>query len=81
MDKRKVLLLIAIKSRKLKCTYKLTWQLSLTLLKKLKSLAEQFDCFGTKIKIKPIRAEIVTQQTYSLSFSLSLSNFIQKKCF
>ena len=48
------------------------WQLSSTLLKKLMLLAAQLDCFGTKIKIKPIRAEIVPKQAYALSSSLSL---------
>ena len=43
------------------------WQLSSTLLKKLKQLAAQFDCFGTKIKNKLIRAEIVPKQDYALS--------------
>ena len=44
------------------------WQLSWTLLKKLKQLAAQFYCFRTKIKIKPIRAEIFRKQAYSHSF-------------
>ena len=49
------------------------WQLNLTLLKKLKELAVQFDCFGIKIKIKPIRIEIAPKQAGSPSLSLSLS--------
>ena len=56
MDKRKVLLLIAIELKKAhtyKCTYNMMWQLSSTLLKNLKQLAAQFDCFRTEIKIKP----------------------------
>ena len=50
---------------KRKCSlYNIMWQLNSTLLKKLKQLAAQF---GTKIKIKPIRAKIVPKQAYSLS--------------
>ena len=58
-------------------------QLSLTLLKKLNQLATQFDCLRAKFKIKPIQAEIVAKQAYSLSLSLSLKKrnvklYIQK---
>ena len=35
------------------------WQHSSTLHKKVEWLTAQFDCFGTKIIIKTIRAEIV----------------------
>ena len=63
--KLKLFLLIAIELKKAhtyKCTYNMMWQLSSALLKKLKYLAAQFNCFGTKIKIKSIRAQIVAKQ-------------------
>ena len=49
-------------------------QLSSTLHKKLRQLATRIIFFGTKIKIKPMQAEIVPKQLYSLL--LSLSNYI-----
>ena len=52
MVERKGPLLIAIELKKAhtyKCTYNMICELSSTLLKKLKQLAAQFDCFGTKI--------------------------------
>ena len=55
-----------------KCTYNIMWHLSSNLLKKLKYVAAQFDCF--RRKIKPIRAEIVPKQAYYLSLSLNKRN-------
>ena len=60
MGKCKALILITIELN-------FMWQHSTTLFKKLNYLSTQFDCFGTKIIIKPIQSEILLKQAYSLS--------------